>query len=59
MSRRRSHVASVVAGGVVIAAGFAVAIVEVLKLPRGSIWIVVASAVAVVAAIRVLSKRRG
>ena len=41
-----------VAGGVVIAAGFGVAVVEALKLPKGSIWIVVAVALVLVLLIR-------
>lgn len=40
------------AGGVVIAAGFAVAIVEVLRLPKGSIWLVVGAALVLVVLIR-------
>jgi UDP-N-acetylmuramyl pentapeptide phosphotransferase/UDP-N-acetylglucosamine-1-phosphate transferase len=52
MSRRRSHWGTVVAGGVVIVAGFGIAAVEALKLPRGSIWIVVAAALVLVLLIR-------
>jgi hypothetical protein len=52
MSRRRSHWGSIVAGAVVIAAGFGVAVVEALKLPKGSIWIVVAVALVLVLLIR-------
>jgi hypothetical protein len=48
----------VVAGGVVIAAGFAVALVEALKLPKGSIWIVVGGAVVLVGTIRRLTAGR-
>jgi UDP-N-acetylmuramyl pentapeptide phosphotransferase/UDP-N-acetylglucosamine-1-phosphate transferase len=49
---RRAQIGMVVAGGIVIAAGFAVALVEALKLPKGSIWIVVAGAVVLVGTIR-------
>jgi hypothetical protein len=41
-----------VAGAVVIAAGFGVAVVEVLKFPKGSIWVVVAAALLLVLLIR-------
>ncbi len=58
MARRRSDVGLVLAGAVVMIAGFGVAVVEVLHCPRGSIWVVVAIAVVVVAAIRVLTTRR-
>ena len=51
-ARRRSHRGLVLAGAVIVAAGFAVAIVEALRLPKGSIWVVVGSAAAVVALIR-------
>lgn len=52
MSRRRSHWGTIVAGVVVIAAGFGVAVVEVLKFPKGSIWVVVAAALLLVLLIR-------
>jgi hypothetical protein len=52
MSRRRSQWGTVAAGGVVIVAGFGVAVVEALKLPKGSIWIVVAAALVLVLLIR-------
>ena len=52
MNRRRSSWGSVLAGGVVIAAGFAIATVEALKLPKGSVWIVVAAALLLVVLIR-------
>jgi hypothetical protein len=52
MSRRRSNWGSVLAGGVVVAAGFGIAMVEALKLPKGSIWVVVAAALLLVLFIR-------
>ena len=52
MSRRRSHWGSVLTGAVVIVAGFGVAVVEALRLPKGSIWLVVAAALVLVLAIR-------
>jgi hypothetical protein len=43
---------TILAASVLIAAGFAVAVVAMLRLPKGTIWIVVAVAVAVLAIIR-------
>ena len=57
MSRRRSHWGTVVAGGVVIVAGIGVAVVEALRLPKGSIWIVVGVAALLVFLIRHLARR--
>lgn len=57
MARRRSHVGLALAGAVVILAGFAIAIVEALQLPKGSIWIVVAVAVVLVIVIRSITPR--
>lgn len=56
-SRRRSHRGLVIAAVVIAAAGFAVAIVEALHFPRGSIWIVVAMAALIVGLIRGLTSR--
>lgn len=53
---RRSHVGTILNGAVVIAAGFAIALVEAYRLPKGSIWVVVAAAVVLVAAIRLLTR---
>ena len=55
--RRRSHVGLLLSGAVVIAAGFAIAIVEALRLPKASIWIVVAATIAIIAVIRWLARR--
>jgi hypothetical protein len=41
---------------VVIAAGFAVAVVEMLRLPKGAIWVVVAAAVGILAVIRAATR---
>lgn len=46
------------AGAVVIAAGFGVALVEAYRLPKGSIWFVVGGAVLLVLLIRVLGARK-
>ena len=56
MSRRLSQTGLILAGGVLIAAGFAVAVVEMLRLPKGAIWIVVAAAVALLALIRAATR---
>jgi hypothetical protein len=56
--RRRSQAGLILAGAVVIAAGFAIALVEVLRFPKGSVWGVVAVAVALVATIRALTRPR-
>ena len=56
MSRRRSAWGAVLAGGVMVVAGFAVAGVEMSKLPKGSIWVVVAAALVLLLAIRRLTR---
>jgi hypothetical protein len=57
MRRPRSHLGLALAGAVVIAAGFAIGLVEALTLPKASIWIVVAVAVLLIAVIRALTRR--
>jgi hypothetical protein len=52
----RSRAGTILAAGVVIAAGFAVAAVELLHLPKGTIWVVVAAAVAALAVIRAATR---
>ncbi|HEY7538633.1 MAG TPA: hypothetical protein VIF11_00720 [Methylomirabilota bacterium] len=52
MSPRRSRIGTILAASVLIAAGFAVAVVEMLRLPKGTIWIVVAVTVAALAVVR-------
>lgn len=59
MRRRGSHWAPILAGGVVVAAGFGIALVEVYRWPKGSIWLVVAGAVLLVLLIRLLGRRQG
>lgn len=56
MSIKRSRAGPILAATVLIAAGFAVAIVEMLRLPKGTIWIVVAVAVAALAVIRAATR---
>jgi hypothetical protein len=57
-SRRRARIAPLLSGAVVILAGFGIALVEALKLPKASIWIVVAGAIALIAIIRMLTRPR-
>lgn len=58
MSRERERAGLVVAGGAIAVGAVAVALVEMFRLPRGSVWIVVAVTVAIVVAIRALTTRR-
>ena len=57
MRRRRSQTGLVLAGGVVVAAGVAVGLVELFRFPKGSVWVVVAVAIALVFSIMKLSGR--
>jgi hypothetical protein len=57
MRRQRAHAGLVLAGAVVILAGFAIALVEAFKLPKGTIWVVVAGTVILVAVIRGVTRR--
>ena len=57
MRRRRSTWAAGLAGGVVIVAGFAVALVEIYQWPKASIWLVAGAAMLVVLLIRRLDGR--
>jgi hypothetical protein len=54
MRGRRGRWAPILAGGVVIAAGLGVALVEVYRMPKGSIWFVVGAAVLLLVLIRLL-----
>ena len=56
MSVKRPRVGTILAAAVLIAAGFAVAIAEMLHLPKGTIWIVVAVAVATLGVIRAATR---
>jgi uncharacterized membrane protein len=57
MSPRRSQTGLVVAGGIVILGGVAVAVTELLHFPKGSVWVVVAATVALVVLVMKLSGR--
>ena len=56
--RRRSHVGLIINGAVVIAAGFGIALVEVYRLPKGSLWIVVGAAVVTIVTVRFMTRPR-
>jgi hypothetical protein len=56
--KRRRRWPAILAGGVVIAAGFGVALVEVYRLPKGTLWIVVGVAVLLVVLIRLFGERK-
>src|SRR5437660_856916 len=53
---KRSRTGTILAAAVLIAAGFTVAIVELPRLPKGTIWIVVAVAVGALAVIRAATR---
>ena len=57
MRRRRSQTGLVLAGGVVIAGGVAIGLVELLRWPKGSVWVVVVATIALVVTIMKLSGR--
>jgi hypothetical protein len=54
---RRSHTGMVLNGAVVIGTGFAIALVEAYRFPKGSIWVVVGAAVVLIAIIRFVTTR--
>jgi hypothetical protein len=56
--KRRRRWPAILAGGVVIAAGFGVGLVEVYRLPKGTLWIVVGVAVLLVVLIRLFGERK-
>lgn len=53
---RRSRWPTIAAGGVVIAAGFAIALVELMRFPKGSVWIVVGAAALLLFVLRVVGR---
>ena len=56
--RQRRRLGLALAGAVVIAGGLGIGVVELLRLPKGFVWVVVAVTVGLVALIRMLSARR-
>ena len=57
MSLERSRTGTILAASVVIAAGFAVAVIEMARFPKGTIWAVVAIAVGLLAIVRAAFRR--
>ena len=55
---RRAHKGLVLAGLVIIAAGFGVALVEAFRFPKGSIWVIIAVTAGLVGLIRAVTGRR-
>jgi hypothetical protein len=55
---RRSQTGLALAAAVIVLAGFAIALVEVYRFPKGSVWGVVAIAVVLVALIRLATRSR-
>lgn len=55
---RRRRLGLVLAGAVVVMGGVGVGVVEVLRLPKGSVWLVVGGTIALVALIRAVTARR-
>ena len=58
MRGKHSRTGTILAAAVLMGAGFAVAAVEILRLPKGTIWIVVAVAVAALTIIRAATRRK-
>ena len=58
MRGKHSRTGTILAAAVLIGAGFAVAAVEILRLTKGTIWIVVAVAVAALTIIRAATRRK-
>jgi hypothetical protein len=55
--RRRARLGLVLAGGVVMAGGVGVGLVEMLHWPKGSVWAVAAATMLLAGLIRVLTAR--
>ena len=54
--KRRTRWPTIAAGGVVIAAGFTIALVELLRFPKGSVWVVVGAAALLLFLVRVVGR---
>jgi hypothetical protein len=54
--RKRSRAGTILAASVVIAAGFAVAAVELLRLPKGTVWVVAAATAALLMIVRAATR---
>ncbi len=54
---RPSQTGLILAAAVIVMGGVGIALVEMYRWPKGSIWAVIAAAVVLVAIIRVVSRR--
>jgi hypothetical protein len=57
MANERARTGMLLAGGVIVAGAVGVAVVEWLRFPKGTIWLVIGGTVVVVAIIRALTRR--
>ena len=58
MANERARTGMVLAGGVIIAGAVGVALVEWLRFPKGTIWLVVGGTVVLVAIVRTFTAGR-
>jgi hypothetical protein len=56
MANERARTGMLLAGGVIVAGAVGVAVVEWLRFPKGTIWLVIGGTVVVVALIRALTR---
>jgi hypothetical protein len=56
MANERARTGMLLAGGVIVAGAVGVAVVEWLRFPKGTIWLVIGGTVVVVAIIRALTR---
>ena len=52
----RARWPTIAAGGIVVAAGVAIALVELLRYPKGSVWVVVGAAALLLFVLRVVAR---
>jgi len=53
---RRARWATIAAGAILILAGFGIALVELLRFPKGSGWVVVGAAALLLSLLRVVGR---
>lgn len=56
MGTRRARWGLVAAGVIIIAGGIGVALVELWRFPRGSVWLIVGATLGLVALVRALTR---
>jgi hypothetical protein len=56
MANERARTGMLLAGGVIVAGAVGVAVVEWLRFPKGTIWLVIGGTVVLVALIRALTR---